>query len=88
MLFAKTLLLGASLITQALAQKIAFQSTPAVAVQGETYNVTWGGGDGTAVTITLRKGSPTDLDTIGILAEGITTDSFAWEVATSLEPDE
>ena len=88
MLFSKAILLGASLVTCALAQKPAFSSVPAVAVQGETYNITWGGGDGSAVTITLRKGDPNDLSTIGILAEGISAYFFAWEVSTSVEPDE
>ena len=90
MLFAKAALLSAaSLLTLAFAQeKIAFASLPAVAVQGETYNVTWGGGDGTAVTLTLRKGDPNDLSTIGILAEGISADFFEWDVSKSLDPDE
>jgi hypothetical protein len=89
MLFGKVLFASASLITCALAQaRIAFQSVPAVAVTGQTYNVTWGGGDGTAVTITLRKGNPNDLTTVGILGEGITKDFFDWEVSKSLAPDE
>ncbi|KEF59468.1 uncharacterized protein A1O9_04312 [Exophiala aquamarina CBS 119918] len=89
MLLSKALFASASLITGALAQtRIAFQSVPAVAVTGQTYNVTWGGGDGTAVTITLRKGNPDDLSTIGILGEGITKDFFDWEVARTLTPDD
>lgn len=89
MLFGKAFFASTSLITCALAQtRIAFQSVPAVAVTGETYNVTWGGGDGSAVTITLRKGNPNDLTTVGILGEGITKDFFPWAVSDDLKPDE
>lgn len=89
MLFGKVFFASTSLITCALAQtRIAFQSVPAVAVTGETYNVTWGGGDGSAVTISLRKGNPNDLKTVGILGEGITKDFFPWAVSDDLTPDE
>lgn len=89
MLFGKALFASASLITCALAQvRLAFESVPAVAVIGESYNVTWGGGDGSAVTITLRKGDPDDLTTVGILGEGISRDFFEWEVSEDLTPDE
>ncbi|KAK5056144.1 hypothetical protein LTR84_012697 [Exophiala bonariae] len=89
MLFGKAFFASASLITCALAQaRLAFESVPAVAVTGETYNITWGGGDGSAVTITLRKGDPNDLTTVGILGEGISRDFFEWEVSDSLKPDD
>ena len=51
-------------------------------------SITWGGGDGTSVTITLRKGDPDDLDTIGILADGVEGYSYNWTVSRSLEAGE
>jgi len=83
----KALLMGASLVAYALAQtKIAFTSVPAVAVAGDSYNITWGGGDGSAVTITLRQGDPNDLNTIATLADGVTENFFLWKVSESLDP--
>src|SRR5690242_18958741 len=88
MLFYKAVA-SATRISCALAQaRLAFESVPAVAVTGETYTVSWGGGDGSAVTSTLRKGDPDDLTTVGILGEGITRDFFEWEVSDELTPDE
>jgi hypothetical protein len=77
--------LGAYLLAYSIAQtKVAFTSTPAVAVAGQSYNISWGGGDGSPVTITLRKGDPADLDTIRIIAEGITGRFYSWTVSPSL----
>ncbi|KIW65647.1 hypothetical protein PV04_07888 [Phialophora macrospora] len=85
MLSAKFLLLGASLFTYALAQtKIAFTSVPAVANVGESYNITWGGGDGSPVTITLREGDSNALKTIATLADGVEENFFLWHVSESL----
>ncbi|RVX74608.1 hypothetical protein B0A52_01734 [Exophiala mesophila] len=89
MLAKNLIVVGAALVASAFAQgRLAFTSTPGTAVQGSTYNVTWSGGDGSAVTLTLRKGDPNDLETIGILGQSIMTDSYEWEVADSLEPDD
>ncbi|ETI25885.1 hypothetical protein G647_02662 [Cladophialophora carrionii CBS 160.54] len=85
MLSTKFLLLGASLFTYAVAQtKIAFTSVPAVANAGESYNITWGGGDGSPVTITLREGNSNDLKTVATLADGVDEDFFVWDVSKSL----
>ncbi|OAP63560.1 hypothetical protein AYL99_02787 [Fonsecaea erecta] len=81
----KLLLLSASLITHALAQaRIAFTSVPALVVAGQSYNISWAGGDGSPVTITLREGDPNDLKTIATLADGVTEDFFVWDVSKSL----
>ena len=40
------------------------------------------------VTITLRKGDPNDLDTIGVLADKVEGSSYLWEVSQTLEPAE
>ncbi|EXJ57079.1 hypothetical protein A1O7_07423 [Cladophialophora yegresii CBS 114405] len=85
MLSTKFLLLGASLFTYAVAQtRIAFTSVPAVANAGESYNITWGGGDGSPVTITLREGNSNDLKTVATLADGVDEDFFVWNVSKSL----
>jgi hypothetical protein len=85
MLSLKLFVLSATLFSHALAQaKIAFTSVPAVAIAGQTYNITWGGGDGSPVTITLREGNSNDLKTIATLADGVEEDFFAWNVSKSL----
>ncbi|KIV89813.1 hypothetical protein PV10_07185 [Exophiala mesophila] len=89
MLAKNLFVVGAALVASAFAQgRLAFTSTPGTAVQGSTYNISWSGGDGSAVTLTLRKGDPNDLETIGILGQSIMTDSYVWEVSDSLEPDD
>jgi hypothetical protein len=81
-----TCVLGILFFAFAIAQtKVAFTSVPAVVVAGHSYNITWGGGDGSPVTITLRKGDPANLDTIGTIAEGITGSFYQWTVSPSLE---
>ena len=59
--FARTLLAGASLLSLALAQaKIAFTSVPAVVQAGDSYNITWGGGNGQVrwhCKLTLSRGN-------------------------------
>ena len=75
---------GLTFIASAIAQTnapVAFTSVPAVVVAGSSYNITWGGGDGSPVTLTLRKGDPSDLDTIGVLADGIMGNSYNWKVS-------
>ena len=48
MMLARVVLASASLLSLALAQgaKIAFTSVPAVVRAGDSYNITWGGGNG------------------------------------------
>ncbi|KIW56142.1 hypothetical protein PV05_04824 [Exophiala xenobiotica] len=86
MFLSKALILGASLYSCALAQtKIAFTHVPAVVVAGESYNITWGGGDGTSVTITLREGDPNELKTIDTLADSVSDNFFLWTVSKDLK---
>jgi hypothetical protein len=50
MRFLATIVAGAACLATALAQvNIAFTSVPVAAVVGQTYNITWGGGDGVSV---------------------------------------
>lgn len=52
------LLASASLITLAFAQgttRIAFTSVPATAEAGETYNITWGGGNGSVSVQAMNR---------------------------------
>ncbi|ETN37389.1 uncharacterized protein HMPREF1541_08380 [Cyphellophora europaea CBS 101466] len=86
MMLTRFVLASASLLSLALAQtKIAFTSLPAALEAGDTYNITWGGGNGDPVTLTLRKGSASDLKTIETIADGVTGTSYSWEVDEDLE---
>ncbi|KPI44887.1 uncharacterized protein AB675_2568 [Cyphellophora attinorum] len=87
-MLARVLVAAASLLSVAFAQsnpKVAFTSVPAVVEAGETYNITWGGGNDTPVTLTLRKGDPADLETIAIIADRVSGSSYQWEVSEDLE---
>ena len=69
MLFGK-LFATAALAACAVAQttKLAFTTFPSNIVQvGKPVTVRWAGGDGSPVTITLKKGASTDLKTVKIL---------------------
>ncbi|KAK5940631.1 hypothetical protein PMZ80_007048 [Knufia obscura] len=81
----RSLLAAAPLLALAVAQNIAFTSTPAVVEAGESYNITWGGGDGTGVTLTLRRGNPKDLTTVDTLADNLMESYYVWEAPSSLE---
>jgi hypothetical protein len=86
MLFSRYLVASTSLFAVALAQaKIAFTSVPAIVRAGDSYNITWGGGNGQPVTLTLRKGDPNNLDTIEVLADGVSGDSYEWTVDEDLD---
>jgi hypothetical protein len=52
MRFLSTVLACTACVATAIAQtaQIAFTSVPAVVVAGSSYNITWGGGDGTSVS--------------------------------------
>ena len=86
--FNRTLLAGLTLFASAIAQTtapVAFTSVPAVLVAGTSYNISWGGGDGSPVTLTLRKGDPSNLATIGVLADRLDGYSYNWQVSDSLQ---
>jgi len=48
-------------------------------------SITWGGGDGTSVTITLREGDPNELKTIDTLADSVSDNFFLWTVSKDLK---
>ena len=68
MLFSK-LFTVAALAASATAQALlAFTSTPGSSVTaGVPVTIRWTGGTGGPVTITLKKGRPTDLKTVAVL---------------------
>ncbi|KAK5079816.1 hypothetical protein LTR70_003985 [Exophiala xenobiotica] len=85
MISLRSLLAAAPLLALAVAQNIAFTSTPALVEAGESYNITWGGGDDTGVTVTLRRGNPQDLTTIDTIADNVIANYYVWEAPESLE---
>ena len=68
MLF-KTIFSIAALASAAIAQTtpVAFTGTPNPAQVGVPTTITWAGGNGGPVTITLRKGNPSNLATVAVL---------------------
>lgn len=86
MLFTRLAVTSAALFAVALAQtKVAFTSVPAVVRAGDSYNITWGGGNGDPVSLTLRKGNPDDLETIEVLADNVRGNSYEWTVDEDLD---
>ena len=88
MLFSQSLLAGLVLIASAVAQEdtpIAFTSVPATVAAGNSYNISWGGGDDSPVTLTLRKGDPKDLATVGIIADRVEGYWYNWQVSNTLQ---
>ena len=58
----------AALAASAVAQNIlAFTQTPGAVQAGVPATIRWTGGSSGPVTISLRKGSPTDLKTVAVL---------------------
>ncbi|MCJ1315442.1 hypothetical protein MMC15_000761 [Xylographa vitiligo] len=87
--FASALLFGASLIVAAVAQNttlIAFTTLPGASVQaGVPVNLAWSGGDGVSpVTITLKQGPQTSLETVAIITGDATGNSYTWTPSSSL----
>lgn len=61
-------LLGLLSLVFAADPQIFFTSTPSAVVVGQTYNLTWGGGDGQSqVTIELRRGDSANLTWVAYL---------------------
>ena len=84
-MFAKILTVAAcAFVAVAQAVNLQFTSTPANAVVGQPTTISWTGGDGSPVTLTLRKGDPSDLSTITIITGDATGNSFTW-TPTNLE---
>lgn len=51
-------------------------------------SITWAGGDGTGVTLTLRRGNPQDLTTVDTLADNLLESYYVWNVPSTLESGE
>jgi len=47
-------------------------------------SITWSGGDNSAVTLTLRRGYPKDLNTVSTIANAITANYYVWTVPSTL----
>lgn len=80
----RSILAIAPLLATALA-KVAFTSVPAVAVVSQSYNISWAGGDGTSVTLTLRRGDPANLATISTIADQASGSYYIWTVPSTLQ---
>ncbi|MCJ1256482.1 hypothetical protein MMC24_004303 [Lignoscripta atroalba] len=85
--FTKALFVSASFVVAALAQtRIQFTTLPSAVTAGVPTLLEWTGGDGSStVTITLRKGDPSNLDTIAtILQRNAQETSFEWTPSSTL----
>ncbi|MCJ1448999.1 MAG: hypothetical protein MMC23_009518 [Stictis urceolatum] len=73
-------------VSLALAQaKIAFTTLPSAVEAGKPTTLKWTGGDnGEPVTITLRKGLSSNLQTIAILTSDAKGNSYTWTPSKSL----
>ncbi|EEH33780.1 hypothetical protein PAAG_04829 [Paracoccidioides lutzii Pb01] len=74
----KALVASALLVATAVAQGISFTSFPDNVQVGEPVTVTWTGGTGAPVTITLRKGPREDLRDVQVLTTSGKGGSFTW----------
>lgn len=81
----RSLLAIAPLAALAYAQKVAFTSLPATLDVGSSFNITWAGGDGSPVTLTLRRGNPNDLDTVSTIASNVDGYWYNWNVPSTLQ---
>ncbi|KAL6720732.1 hypothetical protein ACLMJK_002657 [Lecanora helva] len=86
----KTLFAWASFVAATVAQisqqRIAFTTLPTSVQAGQPVTLKWGGGDGSPVTITLQKGTTTNLKTVTVLTGDATGNSYTWTPSSSL-PD-
>lgn len=84
MRFTQTLFAGAALVAAAMAQ-LAINDFPASVEAGESYTITYSGGEENApTTFILRQGANENLDTITTLTTSATGGSFTWVVDDSL----
>jgi len=84
MYFPRTLFSVAAFAVAVLAQNIAFTSVPTSVTVGQTYDITWSGGDSSPVTIILRSGSSNNLQTIStITSKGVGVHVFIEQKLTS-----
>ncbi|EON64295.1 hypothetical protein W97_03526 [Coniosporium apollinis CBS 100218] len=90
MRFFQAILAASAFVGSALAQtNLALTSVPSEVVAGNTYTITYTAPDlDQPVTITLRKGDPNNLNTIGELTSDATGGSYTWIPSTSLADGE
>ncbi|EEH17608.1 hypothetical protein PABG_00171 [Paracoccidioides brasiliensis Pb03] len=81
----KALVASALLVAAAVAQGISFTSFPDKVQVGDPVTVTWTGGTGAPVTITLRRGPREDLKDVQILTTSGKGGSFTWTPGSELE---
>ncbi|KAJ9655563.1 hypothetical protein H2198_005564 [Neophaeococcomyces mojaviensis] len=79
----RSLLAVAPLLATVLA-KVGFTNVPQAAVAGNSYNISWAGGDDSAVTLTLRRGNPQNLATISTIADRATGSSYIWTIPSDI----
>jgi hypothetical protein len=85
--FLKTVASVALFAAAALAQGVAFTSTPSGVQVGQSYTITWTGGDpNQPVTLVLRSGSPGNLDTTTTITADAKGGSYTWTPGTTI-PD-
>lgn len=53
---------------------------------GQPFTLTWSDSEG-PVTVTLKNGASTNLQTVEVIASGLTTSSFTWNPPSSLPSD-
>ncbi|KAG8530810.1 uncharacterized protein KY384_004167 [Bacidia gigantensis] len=77
-----TLVLCASFVAHAVAQsKLAFTTLPSSVKAGDSVSLKWAGGDANQpVTITLKKGSASNLQTVGFVVQNANGNSYTWAV--------
>ncbi|KAK3167086.1 hypothetical protein OEA41_010211 [Lepraria neglecta] len=83
----KTLLMFATFVVAAVAQgRIAFTVLPTNLTAGQPVKLEWGGGDGSAVTLTLQQGTTDNLQTVQLITGDASGFSYTWTPSISL-PD-
>ena len=60
-------------------------SLPASVDVGSSFNITWAGGDGSPVTLTLRRGNPNDLDTVTTIASNVDGYWYNWNIPSTIQ---
>jgi len=84
MLFTR-LFAAAAFVACAVAQsKLQFTTLPSNVEVGKPVPIKWTGGDGSPVTITLKKGTPQNLKTVSVLSGGVSGDSYTWTPSEDL----
>ncbi|QKX55167.1 uncharacterized protein TRUGW13939_02259 [Talaromyces rugulosus] len=83
--FTKVLIAGSALFAAALAQGVSFTEWPTSVTAGQPTTLKWTGDGGAPVTLTLRKGSSTDLGDVEVISPDATNGEYTWIPSTDLE---